>query len=106
MKKLALISLLIVITLSCKKEETYPDNPGWLNDMIAVMSTEASYAGTAIYAYEWNNDYYYHILIPISSCWMCEFYCYDGTKVIWTDDNISDFQKNGKKIKIVWERKI
>ena len=70
------------------------------------MDTAFYYGGTAVSGYEWNDEYYYLISIPISSCIMCEFYDYQGTKFEWTPDKINDFQKNAKKVKIVWERKL
>jgi hypothetical protein len=82
----------------------YPANPAWLNRMISQMETGDYYVGTIVYAYEWNNEYYYLISIPFSSCIMCEFYSYQGVKFVWTYDKSDDFQKNGHRIKVVWER--
>lgn len=50
--------------------------------------------------------YYFRFDESISSCMMCEFYDYQGKKFVWTPANINDFQKNAKKVKIVWERKL
>jgi hypothetical protein len=93
---------------SCKKEndKKYPANPDWLTDKISQMETPVDYAGTVVYAYEWNNEYYYLISLPLSSCGMCEFYNYQGVKFEWTQDKIDDFSKNAKRIKIVWQRDI
>ena len=78
--------------------------PAWLDARIAQMEASDFYMGTIIYSYIWTNEYYYLISIPLSSCIMCEFYSYRGEKVEWTQDKINDFQKNGKKTGIVWQR--
>jgi hypothetical protein len=108
MKKLALMFFFSLMIFSCKKEtdKKYPENPDWLTDKISQMETADYYAGTTIYAYEWNNEYYYLISIPLSSCIMCDFYNYQGVKFEWTQDKIDDFPKNAKRIKIVWQRDI
>ncbi|MFZ2338857.1 MAG: hypothetical protein WAW07_03935 [Bacteroidales bacterium] len=105
MKNIAFLLLCSLIFISCGKDnEEYPANPDWLNEMISQMETADYYVGTTVYAYEWNNEYYYLISIGLSSCAMCEFYNYQGVKVDWTQEKIDDFQKNGIRIKVVWER--
>lgn len=108
MKKIALMFFFSLILFSCKKEndEKFPANPDWLTVKISQMETADYYAGTVVYAYEWNNEYYYLISIGLSSCGFCEFYNYQGVKYVWTSDKIDDFQKNGKMIKVVWQREI
>jgi glutamine cyclotransferase len=103
MKKILFASFFIVLLFSCRKEE-YPTNPDWLNDKISQMAEPATYMGTTIYAYEWKNEYYYHIQIPVSSCGYCEFYKYNGKKYAFTSDTFTDFMNNGKKLRIVWQR--
>jgi len=68
------------------------------------MESADYYYGAKVYLYEWNNDYFYWIFIPLSSCWMCEFYDYKGVKPAWTQSLIDDFQKNARQVKIIWER--
>ena len=104
MKKILVVILFSFVLFSCEKEKKFPENPGWLNAKISQMETSADYAGTIVYGYEWNSDYYYLISIASSSCAMCEFYSYQGVKVDWADDKVADFQKNGKEIKVVWQR--
>jgi hypothetical protein len=107
MKKIALVLFFALVLFSCKKEsKEFPENPDWLNTKISQMETPVEYAGTVIYAYEWNKEYYYLISLPLSSCGMCEFYNYKGVKVVWTEDKIADFQANAKRIKIIWQRDI
>ena len=104
MKKIVLLLFLTVILISCKKSNDQPDNPDWLNDKIAQMESADYYFGTTIYLYEWQNAFHYWISIPISSCMMCEFYNYKGDKQVWTQSNSDDFQKNARRIKIIWQR--
>jgi hypothetical protein len=104
MKKIALMVLFSLMLFSCEKDKNFPENPDWLNEKISQMETPAYYVGTTVYAYKWNREYFYLISIGLSSCAMCEFYNYEGVKVEWTDDKIADFQKNGKRIKVVWQR--
>jgi hypothetical protein len=108
MRKIALMVFFSFMLFSCNKEnvEKFPANPDWLNDKISQMETADYYVGTTVYAYEWNNEYYYLISIGLSSCAMCEFYNYQGVKVEWTQEKIDDFQKNAKRIKVVWQRDI
>lgn len=106
MKKTAFVVLLILMLFSCEKERNFPENPDWLNARIAQMETPAYYAGTIVYAYKWNSEYYYLISIGLSSCMMCEFYNYQGVKVEWTDEKIADFRKNARRIKVIWQRNI
>ena len=106
MNKIALMFFFSLMIISCEKNEKFPANPDWLNAKISQMETPVEYAGTVVSAYEWNNEYYYLISLPLSSCGMCEFYNYQGLKVEWTQDKIDDFPKNAKRIKIVWQRSI
>lgn len=104
MKKLILIFIFSIALLSCERDNKYPDNPDWLDAKISQMETLPYYAGTTVYAYKWDREYYYLISIPLSSCMMCEFYNYQGEKINWSEDKIADFQKNSKRLNIVWER--
>jgi hypothetical protein len=105
MKKILLMFFFSLMLYSCKKgNDEFPANPDWLTAKISQMESADYYIGTTVYAYEWNNEYYYLISIPISSCIMCDFYNYQGVKFEWTQDKIDDFQKNAKRIKVVWQR--
>lgn len=50
-----------------KNDEKYPANPDWLTDEISQMETPVEYAGTTVYAYEWQNDYYFEYHNVLSS---------------------------------------
>lgn len=104
MKKTALILFFFVLLVSCKKKDEFPVNPDWLNARISEMETAFNFAGAAVYEYKWNDEYYFHIQNPISSCLFCEVYNYDGVKIVWTDETFNDFMKNGHKLRVVWQR--
>jgi hypothetical protein len=107
MKKVVFLFIISLMIFSCEKENIeFPANPDWLTAKITQMETADYYVGTKVYAYDWNKEYYYLISIGLSSCAMCEFYNYQGVKVEWTQEKIDDFQKNGKRIKLVWEREL
>ena len=93
-----------IIIFSCTKQKDYPSNPDWLNLRISQMDTAASYEGTLVTLYKWDNNFYYLIANPLYNCMFCEFYNYQGIRYEWTTDKIDDFQKNAKKIKAVWSR--
>ncbi len=97
-----------LMLFSCKKEndEKLPANPYWLTARISQMETPAGYAGTTVFAYKWDNDYYYLIQIPLQNCGLCEFYNYQGVKYEWTNEKLVDFQENARMVKIVWQRDI
>ena len=103
MKKIAFVFLLSLLVTSCEKEEKLPPNPDWLNTMISQMEN-SPLPGIVIDAYKWNEEYYYHVSNPISSCLFCVIYDYSGAKVTWTDDEFEDFITNGKRIKAVWQK--
>jgi hypothetical protein len=103
MKRIILLAFITAFLFSCEKPN---DNPDWLDNKISMMDTNDYYFGTTVYLYKWNNEYYYWISIPISSCVMCEFYTYSGEKFVWTQENIDDFNKNARKVKIVWQRDV
>jgi hypothetical protein len=103
MKKIAFVFLLSLVIISCEKDEKLPPNPEWLNTMITQLESSTT-PGIIVYAYKWNEDYYYNVSNPISSCMFCELYNYQGDKPNWTDDEFSDFALNSKLIKAVWSK--
>lgn len=89
--------------MSCEKEEKLPPNPAWLNTMISQLES-SPLPGIVIYAFKWNEEYYYYVSNPISSCMYCEIYNYAGVKITLKDDEFLDFTTNGKRIKAVWQK--
>jgi hypothetical protein len=106
MKKAVFLYIIVILMYSCKKENDriLPENPQWLTEKIFMMETPAEYAGTTVFAYKWNKEYYYLIQVPLANCGMCEFYDYKGIRFIWTDEKLTDFYKSAKMIQIVWHR--
>jgi hypothetical protein len=102
MKKIAFVFLLSLLVMSCEKEEKLPPNPEWLNTMISQM--ESSIPGTSVTAYKWNKEFFYLVSNPISSCLFCTFYNYSGELVVWTEEKTADFGKNGRMIKVIWQK--
>ena len=105
MKKVAFVFLLSLLVFSCEKDEKIPSNPDWLNTMISQLEN-SSLPGISIYAYKWKEEYYYHVSNLISSCMFCEVYDFKGEKISWTGDKFTDFTKNGKMIKVIWQKAI
>ena len=105
MRQIVFFLLLVITLFSCAKEDDeFPPNPQWLNAMIEQMQANG-FPGTTVYAYKWNGGYYYHLSIPISSCMYCDFYEYNGAKYQWSQDDMEDFLKSEKIVKMVWEKK-
>jgi hypothetical protein len=103
MKKIAFFIFLLLLVISCKKDEKLPPNPDWLNTKISQLES-SPLPGLTINAYRWNEVYYYNVLNPISSCMFCEVYDYSGDLITLTGDEFKDFVDNGKLIKTVWQK--
>jgi len=104
MRHSIILFLIVFISFSCSKEDDeFPTNPAWLNDRIAQME-DNGIPGMTVYAYKWKDAYFYHILNPVSSCAICEFFTYEGTLFQFGPDNYNDFDQNAKMVKVVWEK--
>ena len=79
------------------------DTPVWLKEKINNISSNQEYWGTIVYRYELNKKYYYHIMIPISSCGYCELFDENGDKILFGDDEFSKFLQDKKNELIIWE---
>ena len=99
-------SLLLLLVFGCNKEtsvEVTNDIPHWLQDKIDSMSINQYYVGTVVYRYKWNNEYVYHIEIPISSCAYCEAFNQSGIKIQFTSDTqFQDFLNNKTDQVLIW----
>lgn len=105
MKHVILLSFLLTFLVSCEKTELpyIPENPEWLEQKINELEDGPSYGGIKINIFLWNNEYYYHILNPISSCMFCELFSYQGEKIVWAEGMLNDFFENGKFIVCIWK---
>lgn len=107
MKKAIFLFIISVLLSSCEKtiQPTFPENPSWLNQKITELESGPSYGGIKIDVFIWKDEYYYHILNPISSCLFCEFYTYQGEKIVWQVGMQNDFFKNGRFLGCIWKHK-
>jgi hypothetical protein len=108
MKRMIFISsLLFLLVAGCYKDtriEASNDIPEWLKVKTDSMSADRDYFGTKVYRYKWNNEYVYHIEIPISSCLYCELYDQRGTKIQLADNTqLQTFLNNRTDQVLVWE---
>ena len=101
---------LFLIFLSCQKAKTTGpfdydrDTPEWLKTKINSLSTNRDYSGTMVYRYEWEGDFVYHIMIPISSCAYCELYDQNGNKIqLAENEEFSGFLLNEKNGIVIWQ---
>lgn len=104
MKNLILISILVLFMSSCNKENN-PDNPQWLEELIIEIQNDEFYVGSKIYRHQYENEFYYHLEIPLSSCAFCNLYEFNGDQVIWSHEELEDYLKSREKEKIVWRNK-
>lgn len=108
-KSIYLFLIMFFCLISCSSNEIFnyeKDTPEWLKTKIDSISTsnQKYYFGTKVYRYEWNEEYVYHIKIPISSCMYCELFDDNGSKVQFTDNERSaDFAINKKNETLVWQ---
>jgi thioredoxin-related protein len=104
MKKFVIIiGILIFSFLSCKKDNVEQINPQWINTMVDTIKTQDSYWGSIIYRHDWKSKYYYHLMIPLSSCAYCNVYDENGEKVNWSTENSQDYMQNRKNEVIIWK---
>jgi len=98
-----LIVFSIIYLYGCQKD-TSPVNeiPSWLNNYIENIKDDPSYYGADITRYEWKNNYYYDVFVPISSCYLCEVYNQYGELMVWTDSSATDFVNSRKNGFVVW----
>jgi len=75
----------------------------WLNQEIIDMEKGPSFGGIKINLYLWNSEYYYHILNPISSCFLCTLYNYQGELQIWDEEFPTNFFKDGVFVATIWK---
>lgn len=75
MKKLLIVLLVSISTLSCEKDNLIPkkDIPDWLKESIDALEQKIEAEPTTSQAYgswvryEWKNNYYFEFINPISS---------------------------------------
>lgn len=100
---LGLFSLILIITSSCKKENTGIHQAVWLQEMIISLETNDFYWGSKIYRHDWKSEYYYHLTIPLSSCAYCNVYKENGQEVNWALENLEVYLAERDNEVIIWE---
>jgi hypothetical protein len=102
MKKLTLYILFILLVCDCKKETTNDRPLKWLDEKIQKMENDIYYAGSTLYRYQWDEDFYYEITIPLSSCAYCDVYDENGDKVDWGNADLNDYLENRTDQLLIW----
>ena len=105
--KTALCVVAVLTFLSACEHESEmlsPEMPDWLAQLIENIEGDDYYAGAVIYRHEWRGQYYYHLMIPLSSCAYCDVYDQNGKKIEWTgkQQEFEDYLNNRKNEKVVW----
>jgi hypothetical protein len=98
--------LFIIYNFLQKDSIYFVKRPEWLNKLIAEIMEEDRdnvLGGHILYRYEWKEDFVYHFYDFLASCIHCNDYYEDGSKIDWSKENISDFDKNKKNEIIIWK---
>lgn len=105
MKQIILFcAVFLIVVSSCKKDDSddVDQIPDWLIELIDEIKDDPYYAGTVIYSHDWNNEKYYHIIIPVSSCGYCDLYNSSGEKMDLTNFDLNDYIQNRTNEMFVW----
>lgn len=105
--KKSIILFIIVLFVSCDNGGlTDPSEkliPEWLKSKITEMENSPYYWGTIVYRHTWRGIYTYHIVIPVSSCSVCDVYNYWGGKIKFSSDLESQqYLKDRYDERIIW----
>ena len=110
LKTIFMASFFLIIFAGCQKSNFIEpfnyerDTPAWLKQKIDYMSANQMYYGAKVYRYEWNKEFVYHIVVPISSCAYCEVYDQEGNKITFVNDSMfQGFIENKKNETLIWE---
>lgn len=106
-----IIFIILLFFVACQDKGVEPfsyesDTPIWLKIKIEHMSINKEYGGTTIIRYEWKGDYIFDIIIPISSCGLCEVYDKSGKTIDWQINSSQDYLDNRKSPTLVWKYSI
>jgi len=110
MKKLIIVMLLSISTLSCEKDKSLliKDIPDWLKKQISRLEQEIKTdpgtlaAYTAWVRFEWKNDYFFEYINPPSSFMQGPFFI-DGKILSLADPGYADFDKEKCCMQYVWK---
>ena len=105
MNKIVLISILLILFISCKKEET-PETeiPEWFLPQIEELENSNQCFGCTITRLSYNNSTYYDLYCSYWSTLYRHLYDSEGNHIEW--DNIEDynhFMANKMDEKVIWK---
>ena len=96
--------LIILLILSCNKEETNNSDqlPEWLQAKIAELVSDQNLCKiTDVKVIEYKEKRYYHLYCGIWSCMYCQLFDQQGNRPVWETTEWNDFFANKKEIKVV-----
>ncbi len=103
MKNIFIISLLLILLVSCEKEETTDsDIPEWLQPRIEEIAKSDNCKWYFINRYSYKREYYYDIVNVGLNCISCEVYNSLGDLVNFRRDEKTDYLKNRVNRKTIW----
>ena len=104
MKKIFLIAVTFLLSLSCQKDEiSEPVIPEWLKPKIENFEKPGQCYGCSVTRIEYNNQWYYHLYCGIWSCMYCQLYNSEGNLVSWDQEQFNDFFRMKKNETVIWQ---
>jgi hypothetical protein len=103
MKKYFLISFLLLLFISCEKEESLnTEVPEWLQPELEELEKSGKCYDCSVTRITFENEFYYHLYCGYWSCRYCKLYNKNGKLVDWSDTKFSDFLENEKDETVIW----
>jgi len=110
MKKLLIFTLLAISTLSCEKNNLFPESeiPDWLKTQIEISEQQIQEnpgkmpAFGAWVRFIWKTDCYFEYYNPVSSL-LYEPISFDGVTLKFTDPKTTDYHKEKCCMRYVWK---
>ena len=105
MKNIYLITFLLLLFFSCKKEETTTnkDIPNWLLPKIESLENSGQCYSCSVTRITFESEYYYHLYCGLWSCVYCQVYDKNGELVDWSNTKFSDFLEKKTDETIIWK---
>lgn len=107
------LSLSLFLYYGCEEEQRNSEegyiicgvkNPDWFMNLIEEIENDSLYyGGSVIYQHKYQNTYFFHLDIPVSSCAYCRLYDCDGNLVEWSSETeFQDYLDNRTNETIIW----
>jgi len=104
MNKLFFISIVILLLISCQKEETpNPNVPDWFLPQIEELEKSKGCFGCTITQITFDKKIYYHLYCGYWSCMYCKLYDSSGKLVAWNQEEFNNFLTNKKNETVIWK---